>query len=160
MLKKYKFVGEKKEVQNTMLQQIQYTRSFAGIVAGQMGGFVEGEHNLSHEGNCFISEGSFVFGNARVTDDAIVKGVSMVKDNARVQEKSKIENSIIGADTIIMNDSWILNSAIQIFESTRQEVYGVMGSSKIVGSSIVATGAIFGSRIENKNLTGILNPFM
>ena len=151
MLKKYKFVGEKKKVGNSMLQQIQYTRSFAGIRAGQMGGWLESEHNLSHDGNCYISEDSYVFENARVEDNAIVKHVSMVKGNAKIQENAKIETSVIGADTIITNDSWILNSAIEIFESLNQKKQGVLGSSKIVRTSIVATGAILVLKLKAKN---------
>lgn len=158
--KKYRFTGYSKYFGNVFLHQIQYIKRFGRVSPGQLGGWIESEENLSHEGLCYISKNSIVKGNARVEDDAIVKDLSIIKDNAKIQGKAKVEKSFIGADTIIISDSWVLNSDIQIFESINQERHGILGSSKIVGCSIVATGAIFNSQIENKTLTGELKLFM
>ena len=53
--------------------RIRSLRNFGTVKVGQLGGFVEKEENLSHEGNCFIYDDAVVCEDARVRDDAIVK---------------------------------------------------------------------------------------
>lgn len=42
------------------------------VEAGELGGLVKGDHNLSQEGSCWIAEGAKVEDNARVVDSAVV----------------------------------------------------------------------------------------
>jgi carbonic anhydrase/acetyltransferase-like protein (isoleucine patch superfamily) len=57
---------------------------------GNLGGFVEGYHNLSQEGNSWIYHEAKVYGNARVENDAIVGGDAEVFDNARVKDEARV----------------------------------------------------------------------
>ena len=65
------------------------------VVAGDVGGFVAGEHNLAQEGLCWVSDNAVVSGNARVRgnavvrDDAVVRGDAWVSDNAVVQDNEQ-----------------------------------------------------------------------
>lgn len=52
----------------TKLFRIKALIEFGNVKAGELGGFVEKEENLNHEGN------AWVYGNARVCDDARVYG--------------------------------------------------------------------------------------
>jgi len=88
--------------------------------AGTVGGFVDGEHNLSQGGNAWIADdarvsemgyigndawiGGYtrVFGNARVTADARVLGNSVIFDNARV-----FAYGIVLRDTYLLGNSRI-----------------------------------------------------
>ena len=67
-MKKYEFTGETKVVNGTMLKRIRALVSFGDVVKGEIGGFIEDEKNLSHDGNAWVT------GNARVTDNALVAG--------------------------------------------------------------------------------------
>ena len=58
--------------------------SFASVKAGEMGGYVEKEENLSQYGNAWVSGDAMVCGNARVSGNAEVFGDAMVCGNARV----------------------------------------------------------------------------
>lgn len=51
---------------------------FGTIRAGELGGFVEKEENLSNDDNAWVS------GNARVSDDARISGNAQVSGNASV----------------------------------------------------------------------------
>lgn len=73
-----------KESQNDKLYRIRALRDFEDVVKGDVGGFVEGEHNLSHEGSCWI------YGNARVCDNARVSDNACVCDDAKVYGKAHI----------------------------------------------------------------------
>lgn len=68
--KKYELTHESITIDNHTLYRIQAVRNFAGVKKGDLGGFVETESNLSHDGNCWVSENAQVFTNAQVYDDA------------------------------------------------------------------------------------------
>lgn len=91
--KKYKFSGETKTIEGgTTLHRIQALRDIASpyragsffAKAGDLGGWIEKEDNLSHEGNCWVASSAQVFGNAQVVGDMLVKG------NARVFGSAKL----------------------------------------------------------------------
>ena len=48
------------------------------IKAGDLGGYVEKEENLSHEGDAWVSDDAWVYGNAEVYGNALVYGVNHV----------------------------------------------------------------------------------
>ena len=82
--KKYEFTGETKEVYGITLRRIRrLSDSFVG-------GWIEKEENLSHEGNCWVSGDAWVFGNARVTGNARVSGNAWVTGFARVCGNAEI----------------------------------------------------------------------
>ncbi|RGF14466.1 polymer-forming cytoskeletal protein, partial [Firmicutes bacterium AM10-47] len=65
MMKKYEFTGETKTVpllfENVTLHRIQAITSFENVVAGELGGWIEKEENLSQGGNAWVG------GNAQVS---------------------------------------------------------------------------------------------
>ena len=60
------------------LYRIRALKDFSDIKAGTLGGYVENEDNLSHDGNAWI------YGNARVCGDAKVYGNACVCSGAKV----------------------------------------------------------------------------
>ncbi len=52
--KKYEFTEETKDICGKKLYRIRALRDFKGVKAGDLGGFIEKEENLSHEGNCWV----------------------------------------------------------------------------------------------------------
>ena len=71
-MKKYEFTGETKNYRGKTLHRIRAVRSFNGVKKGQLGGFIESEDNLSHDGNAWICSNAEVFGSARVYGDILV----------------------------------------------------------------------------------------
>ena len=71
--KKYEFTGETKVVFGINFKQIRAIINFGCVVAGEIGGWIECEENLSQSGNAWVS------GNARVSGDAWVSGNAEVK---------------------------------------------------------------------------------
>lgn len=63
------------------------------IKKGDLGGYVEKEENLSHEGGCWIFKDGEVRDNARVEGNARVTGRSLVKENAIVKGYSYLRSS-------------------------------------------------------------------
>lgn len=82
--KKYEFTGVTKETWTGTLHQIRAIRDFGNVKAGDIGGWIEKEENLSHDGDCWVFGDAEVYGNAVVYGDARVFGNARVYGNARV----------------------------------------------------------------------------
>ena len=70
MEKKYILTEETKEVGGHILHKIQAVRDFGDVQKGDLGGWVESEENLSHDGDCWISGNGRVSGDGRVSSNA------------------------------------------------------------------------------------------
>ena len=64
--------------------------SFSSISKGDIGGYIEKEENLSHDGNAWVSGDAWVCGNARVSGNALVCGDARVCGNARVSGNAEV----------------------------------------------------------------------
>lgn len=69
---KYKLTGETKEVDGTTLYRIEALVSFRYAKAGEKGGWIESEDNLSQEGDAWVSDDAQIFGEAQVSGDSRV----------------------------------------------------------------------------------------
>lgn len=106
---KYEFTGETKEYYGTTLKRIRALVTIAGVVtAGECGGWIESEKNLSQEGNAWVS------GEARVSGDAWVSG------NASIFWASKVgtEN---GTLTVFNNKEGMLTVTRGCFTGSVEE---------------------------------------
>ena len=68
MSKKYELVESSKIIlKNVILYRIKALVDIPNIVkAGELGGYIESEENLSHEGNCWVSDDAYVYNNAYI----------------------------------------------------------------------------------------------
>ena len=87
-MQKYKFTGETKEVYGRTLHQIVCVTAFASVAAGEVGGYIEKEVNLSQDGNAWVSGNAKVSGDAKVFGDAEVSGDAEVFGNAILRRGS------------------------------------------------------------------------
>lgn len=72
------------------LHRIEALRDFADVKAGDLGGFVESEANLSHDGDCWVYDTAKVYGDAEVYGDANVHGNANVYDNAWIYGNAEV----------------------------------------------------------------------
>lgn len=84
-----------------------------GVRAGDLGGFVESESNLSQEGICWIYDNAIACENARVTEDGTLRRSAKVLDAA-----------IISGDACLDWSTFVMHNA-------------VVASGKISGLAIV-----------------------
>ena len=89
-MKKYEFTGETRLVFGRILRQIKAVISFGSVSAGDLGGWIEKEENLSQDGNAWVYGNAEVYGNAWVYGDARVYGNAEVYGNAHIMWISKI----------------------------------------------------------------------
>ena len=78
------------------LCRIRALRDFGDVHAGDVGGYIECERNLSQDGDAWVYDDArvcgdaWVSGNARVYGDARVYGNACVCDNARVSDNALV----------------------------------------------------------------------
>ena len=94
MIKKYKLTDGAYHTNDKILYRIQALEDFGDVKKGELGGFVQNEDSLSHEGDCWIYENAKVYGEAKVYDKARVGGSALIHGNAKVFGYTRIGGSI------------------------------------------------------------------
>lgn len=72
MEKKYILTDDVIDFNSHTLHRIKAVRDFDCVKAGDLGGFIESEKNLDHDGAAWVSDSARVTGAARVSGDAVV----------------------------------------------------------------------------------------
>ena len=101
---KYKLTDETMTTESgVLLHRIECVKSFGNVKAGDLGGWIEKEKNLSQRGDCWVYGNARVFGNAEVYGDAEVYGNALVFGNALVCGDAVIGNI---NDYIVFKNNW------------------------------------------------------
>lgn len=95
--KKYEFTGETRALSSTtILHRIRAVIDIpsAGVNAGDIGGWIESDSNLSHSGNAWVSGDAWVVGDAHINSnkDFIVIGPIGSRNGFTTFYKNKDEN--------------------------------------------------------------------
>ena len=109
-MNKYEMLYEDKiEIGNYTLYRIRALKDFGNVKAGDIGGYIEKEENLSQKGICWIYDNAEIYGNALVYDNAKVCYSARVCDNARVCGNAKVyDNARVFGDAEISKANDIL----------------------------------------------------
>ena len=138
-MKKFEFTGETKTLfDGTVLHRIKALvriESNAGnIKVGDIGGWIEKEDNLSHDGNAWAYEKAEVYGDARVSDNALVYGNARVFGNAWAYGKAEVygdarvsDNALVYGNARVFDNAWVYGDA-EVFRIEHYLVMGPIGS--------------------------------
>ncbi|OQB41011.1 MAG: hypothetical protein BWY04_01107 [candidate division CPR1 bacterium ADurb.Bin160] len=139
------------------------------IKTGDLGGIVSGKHNLSQEGNCWISYHTAVSDNSRVEDNAVLKdfscacGNSKVSGNAVMKDNSTIlDFSTISGNAVMKDWSRICDSSTVSGNAVMKDYSCAQGDSIITGNAILQVfqriqyGTVTTDLLGTKNLIGAL----
>ena len=136
MNKKYELTEETKKVAGKILHRIKALVDIekCGVKAGDLGGFIESENNLSHYGTCWVADDALVFGEAKVEYDSIVAGKAQVRGFAHIGGDARIaDNALVFGFAHIYDDARVYGYA-KVADSA--EVYGdaqVYGFAQVFG---------------------------
>ena len=113
--------------------RIKALRSFGNVHKGDLGGFVQSEQNLSHEGNCWVADNAKVYENARIIGSVLVNKDACINGNACIYGTNGpihiSDNTVITKNVIIGNDTLHEYSSIKISGDTR-----ISGNTKILSN--------------------------
>lgn len=155
MEKKYELTNEIVNYFGRTLHRIKAIRDFSDVKAGDLGGFVEKEDNLSHEGDCWVYYNAFVYDNAKICDNARVCNNAIISDNALISDYSTIyDNAIITGNAKIYDHARV-NRDAKISENAKicglcwitDNIY-ISGNAVIKNNVLVSgRGEIYGNAI-------------
>ncbi|MGL4523755.1 MAG: hypothetical protein ACRCWQ_14505 [Bacilli bacterium] len=119
-MKKYKLL----ERESNGLCRIQALRDFGNVKAGDIGGFVEDESNLSHHGNCWIYDNAMARGesvvadNAKMRDHSVARGNALVHGDAIMSGRARISEHASASDTSMLYENAIVCGNVMIENNT------------------------------------------
>jgi carbonic anhydrase/acetyltransferase-like protein (isoleucine patch superfamily) len=137
-MKKYELTAEK--IVNRFGVELFRIRALAAFATaagdeinlGDLGGFLQSEKNLAHEGTAWVRGDAKVWGDAEVWGDAVVWGNAQVWGNAEVWGSAEV-----CGDAVVWGNAKVYGSA-EVWGSA--EVYGdaeVRGDAKVCGDAAV-----------------------
>ena len=155
--KKYELVPDRQiVVAGTTLYRIRALKDFGNVKAGDLGGFVGSERNLSQDGTCWVADDAQVYDQAVISDDAQIYGRARVYDRARVSDKGQVlgnaqvfENGWVFKNGVVFDNAKVFGAAqvrdkglaygdAEIFDSVRVVNSGeVCGQARIGGRTVV-----------------------
>lgn len=119
-MKKYEMTSNVKEFSGHKLYQIRALKDFGDVKVGNLGGYIEKEENLSHDGNAWVYRGAQVFGNAKIICNAQIFGNAQVCGNA-----------------CICGDAWVYGEA-RVYDNSRvSDSAGVYGKAQVCGNVLI-----------------------
>ena len=120
MEKKYEILKDQSITLNGhTLYRIKPLERISHMFPGVSGGFIESEDNLSHEGDCWVTENAAVYGNAKVIENAWVGGSarihghSIIRENCFIAGSPLIISSEIGGHSTVREEAIIEDSSVQ-----------------------------------------------
>lgn len=119
---------------------------WSSIKAGELGGYVEGEKNLSQEGKCWIYPNARVLGHAEVSENAVVGS----PDGGEVVNVNVYAHSKVNGNACVFDGSICTNAVITGNAEVR--------SCELIGGSVVVCDNVIINnnrvRLAGKGLVG------
>ena len=142
--KKYQLIGEPVDYNGHRVRRVCALLSGSWGPSGTLGGWLESEANLSHEGHCWVGGEAHVVKEATVRDDAVVTDRALIDNQATVRGDARVED-----------DCWVCNDAVV-------EDYVRLSGSVHIGNSVRLAGGVHlsgkGGLFDNRADPPILGP--
>lgn len=134
---KYEFTGEVKNIGGKILHRIRAVRDIPeqNVKAGDLGGWLETEENLSHDSAAWVTGEAWVMGRAYVTDSTLVAGKALVTDSAHVMGEARVSGK-----ARVTGKAWVMGTACVTGKAC------VSGNARVMKSSDCITIGTIGSR--------------
>lgn len=149
-MKKYEFTGETKIHGVHILHRIRALIAIGTMVSpGDVGGWIESENNLSHDGDAWVCDDAWVHGNAVVRGDAVVRDNARVRGDARVYGNARVrDNALVYGSAVVCDNALVDGNAVVCCNAC---VYGnalVRGDARVGGNAWVGGNAdVYGNAV-------------
>ena len=157
-MKKYEMTANTKMCFGRKLYQIRALVNFENIKAGDLGGYIEKEENLSQDDiawvfdNACVYDNAQVHGNAQVFDNVLIYGNARVYGTARVYDDAQIYgNAQVYGNARVSDNVWILDDALIFDDAWAYGIACICGDACVCSDSDYICFKGFGS--ESRNTT-------
>lgn len=111
---------------------IQALVDFGDVKAGDIGGAIEREDNLSHEGDCWVYHSAKVYGSGKVMGNAKIKDQAEVFDFATVTD-----DTVVAGNSKVFQQATVYGNAVVDGQASIYGASQVFGNSRVIGFSRV-----------------------
>jgi len=125
-MKKYEILkGQSITIYGRTLYRIRALRDFGNVKKGDIGGYVQNEYNLSHDGECWVYndamalDNSRVLNNARMYNNSRMYGHSEMFDNTEMHDNSKMFNDSKMFDNSEMYDNSEMHDSAEMHDYSK-----------------------------------------
>jgi hypothetical protein len=116
--------------------QIKALKDFADVRIGDLGGYVNHEHNLSQKGNCWLYDNTKMYGNSEMFNNARMYNNSEIHDNAVMYGNSIMHDNAKMFNNAIMYDSTTMYSNTKMYDNSE-----MWDNAKIYGNATMLNNA-------------------
>ena len=121
------------------LYRVKALKDFGYVKKGDIGGYVQNEHNLSHKGCCWVCDDAKIYNEARIYGNSEISGCAVINGSARVYGNSRVFGcAVIDGNARIYGDSEVWGYAI------------IRDNALIYGDSVISGNAFIGGYTEIK----------
>ena len=138
------------------LHRIRALRNFGPASKGELGGYVEALHNLSHDDTAWVSSNACVYGSAIVSGDAIVTDNARIYDSALVVSNARIEGYAQIYDQATISGNACVRGSARVYGAAfvRNDAR-ISGEAHVLeGANIERRAAILGGRVYGTAFVG------
>lgn len=103
---------------NRKVYRIKALIDFGNVKKGDIGGYLESEANLSHQGNCWVYDDAYVIDKAKVYENATIATNAWISDNAEVYGQARVygratiyHHAKVYDEARVYDDAKVYNSA-------------------------------------------------
>lgn len=141
-MKKYELTLETLQFAGHTLHRIKALKDFGVFTAGELGGWIESEENLSQADNAWVYGDAKAYANAKVYGNAEIFGDAMVCDKVEIFDNAKVYgNAHVYRNAKIYNDASVSgNACVHDFAEIYNDVK-VFGNADICGHAKVCNNA-------------------
>lgn len=111
---------------------IQALVDFGDVKAGDIGGAIEREDNLSHDGDCWVYHSAKVYGSGKVMGNAKIKDQAEVFDFATVTD-----DAVVAGNSKVFQQATVYGNAVVDGQASIYGASQVFGNSRVIGFSRV-----------------------
>ncbi|WP_245410094.1 hypothetical protein [Bartonella tribocorum] len=147
--KKYEFTGHEIRLGQSAkflhhnigsLKRIRALRDFGKVKAGNLGGYIEHEGNLSHEGDCWVDGSNTTLYGGYIYGDAKVYGCAEILDHAYVYDQAQIYgNAVVYCQAKVSGNAHVYGRTI------------ICENACVCGDAWIDTGVISGRDLVNSS---------
>lgn len=140
------------------IQKVFSDRSFLSelltVQAGDLGGWIEHEGNLSQDGTSWVGENAkvmhsarvtehaWVYGNATVYDNVVISGLAIVKGSAIIADDAVVDEEAVVSDSVFVCDSAVVAGQAFMWESSTARDKAVIKGTASIGGTVQMDGDV------------------
>ena len=139
-MKKYEILMDKEntiEWNGRVLHRIKALKDFGTVKKDDIGGYIEKEYNLSHDGDCWIYDGAKAMDSSRMYDDSRMYDESEMHDNSKMYGDSRMYDYSIMYDYSEMHNMSKMHDNSVMYDNSK--MYGdseLNNSDKLYGKLV------------------------